>query len=1290
MLLSAFFFSANAQVIINEVESDAGNFESSGEWIELKNIGLTSVDMSCWRITNGGSFIVTIPNGLELQPNEYLLIGNASKMMCPTCDFKYLDTRFSLNPDGYGQGMGDYINTKFLNTNDQANGGCGCLVGSGAINNGTLAGDRLVLFDNNGTIIDAMMFSNGDYYVGGAAMTTNFAAVNSCPPLPNITIPDNTDPIYNGRKICNDLKGCNSSYARFPDGNNGANVTYAQSGNLACVGCADPCGAATNKASTDLPTPGLDNAVIPYTSKLNGNPINNPLNTIQVCGATPQTFEFKINNFTNVALTKTQATGNLGSYVKVGNANPINFTTATFNSVTGITTLTYTFTPPLGTTSYEFVWGDANTNCATCPGSNNLLVPNDINSSDKECYVYRKITIEREEPMGGTPLVYCSLPGSINVSGATGTNLKYTLQKQTVVAGPFTTISGPQNSNSFAGIIDDNADPALPNYQVIVTSTNITCPNPAPVIISVPNSCIGNPVCAQYIASGPGEPTFTPSNGSNICAASTLDFTVSIIGVCNTGNIELKYDFDPMFDPYTQGISLGTTNTNVGAVPPTQTATGKVFINEFVPRPAQGSCPGTPNGQNPNSGEWIELYNSGPGSVDIGGWSISDGDWTATIPAGTTMAANSYYLIGGGGTFCSSGALPDLNIETCNCATVYPNGQDIMNLTDANEQIALFDCSGNFIDGVLWGGGQGLPDAANNIALATGCGDYITQKNVSLPAAASFANSGGAFTGSNEGRYRTSSNTWTTFTYGTGTPKAANPTVYNGAVISNGTVCPPPPVTANITVNIPDTCNQAGNVNFTVKAIYQPEPVAPCSINDVVASATYTIPPCDLLTLTGDGVYCDPAMAPLTINTFFPLVGNYIINLSNGVNNANVNPATGAGPFNINVADAGIWTINSVVTPAGVCPPKTEGSASVNILTNPTITFSPISAHACYLYGFDLTSLESSIITNPMASDFNWYDVPSGGVPINPFVMPTSDTVFYVAPTTGMPANCEGARVAINIILDPLPNIPTVVCNGITATFTAPIPDCFPIPCTSGVQYSANGINWSNNNTYTANDPGWAGWGSPSNSSLYVRNLDAPNCYNYATFINPCSAPLPVTLLHFSGNLNKNQMVDLKWNTINEYNLSEFEIEKQSSNGLFFNIGTVQAKGKNKTEQQYNFVDEKPQYGANYYRLKAIDEDGKYTYSNTISIYFDQMNNIATIYPNPANTNIQVEVNTLENSNAVFEVIDVFGNILLSNSVHTKKGKNIQNLNIQNIAKGNYILKVKLNHETLIGKFIKL
>lgn len=1285
-------FGAFAQVVINELESDAGNFEGGGEWIEFKNIGATPQDMSCWRLTNGGNVQITFPQGLILGAGQYLLVGDASQMMCPTCDYKSLNTLFTLSPDGFGYGTGNYAATIFLNTDIVANGGCGCLVGTGGFNNGSLSGDRVVLMNDAGAIMDAIMYSDGNNY-GTGALTVNFAGTATCPPLAGATIPAVGDVVYNGRVICNDLSSCNSSYARLPDGNNAATVTWSQAGNLACTGCTDPCGAATSTASADYPTPGIDNTVQPWTATINAVPVATTITNMTVCGATPITFEYQINNYTNVALTATQTTGNLGSYVKTNNASPVNFTIASFNATTGITTLSATVTPPLGTTNYEFVWGDANTNCATCPGSTSALTPNNVTSTAKECYVYHKLTVLREEPLAGSPTASCSLPGSVILNGATGTNLEYTLQIQTTTAGPFTTIAGPQSGNSFAGIIDNDADPTLPNYQVLVSTTNTTCINPTPIVVPIPNACLGNPACAQYVTSGPGMPTFLPAGGSVVCAGSSVQFNVDINGVCTNGQVELKYDYNNTFDPYTQGNSLGIATTTVGATPPTTTAAGKVFINEFAPRPQLGTCAGTPNGSNPNSGEWIELYNAGPGVVDLGGWILSDGDWTATIPAGVKLAPNGYYLIGGGGTFCSVGVLPDLNIETCNCASVSPVSSDIMNLTDGGEQVTLFDCSGNFIDGVLWGGGQGLPDVTANDAPATGCGNYITAKSVNIPAAASMTNSGGSLSGgTNVGRYRTSANTWTTTTTALNnyTPKAANiGGDWDGSSLSFGTQCPPPPVSTTITVNLPDTCSQAGPTLITLKAIYKPDPVAPCSASDVTATATFVIPSCDVLTLSGNGDYCVPATAPLTITSSATLVGNFDINLSNGVNTTSINSVTGSGPFSTTVSDGGVWTISSITPPLGVCPPKKSGSATVNVLPIPAITNAPLNASFCYLYGYDLSILESQITSAPSANSFVWYDQAIGGSPISTYVNPSTSTTYYVAPTTGNPANCEGTRVPVVLNVNDLPTAPNVSCNGITATLTPQSPNCMPTAC-AGVEYSADGINWSSNTTYTAADLGWAGWGSALNSTIYIRNSNAVNCYNYVTYLSPCSAPLPTELLNFTGRLVNNELAELKWETANEKNVSHFEIERSYDKMNFKKIGQTDAKGNSNLNTSYLFNDEHIMEGANYYRLKAVDEDGKYTYSNTILIQAELTNSsVLAIYPNPSFGILNIDISMLKQEKAMLQIIDMTGRAVVSKPIELSKGFSSHTLSTESLANGQYMIRIALNNEVFVRKFTK-
>ncbi len=1300
-LLTFSFFFSQSQIIINELEADAGNNEGTGgDWIEFKNIGTTPEDMSCWRLTNGGSVIISFPNGLIVPPGAYLLVGNAAKMMCATCDYKSMSALFTLNAAGYGPGTGLYANTIFLNTDLAMNGGCGCLTGSGNYNNGSGTGDRIMLITDAGAIVDAMKYAGGNNY-GNGPINVNFVGTTSCS-VNSAVLPAVTDPIYDGRTICNDLSGCNSSFARLPDGNNGTLVTYDQSGNLGCTNCLVPCtSGAINTASTDYPTPGLNNSnsATTWTATLNGTPVTTSTTTMTVCGATPLTFTYQIKNFTNAALITTQPSGNLGSYTITNGGVPVNFAGTNYNASTGITTLSTTVTPPNGTTTYEFVWGDGNVICTTCPGSISTAVATSSTSPEQECYVSRTVVVSRENALGGTPTASCSLPGTVTVTGATGTNIEYTLQKQSVAAGPFVTVAGPLTSNIIGGIFDDDADPLLPNYQVLVSTTNTACANPTPIVVAVPNSCLGNPACPQYFTTGTGVPTFMPNTGSLVCANSTVQFNVTIKGVCTSGQVEVLYDYTPVFDPYISGISLGTAGTTVGATPPTTTAGGRVFINEFVPRPGAGTCTGlgiTPNGASPNSGEWIELYNAGPSFVDISGWIVSDGDWTATIPAGVILNTGTYYLIGGGGTFCSSGVIPDLNIETCNCATVSPTTQDIMNLTDGGEQIALFDCSGNYIDGVLWNVGQGLPDATANTSPATGCGNYIQSKLVNLPVGATFAASGGNFSGTTQGRYRSNTNTWVT-TSTTGvvpTPKAAN-TGGNwdgttGSLIPFGTQCPAPPVTSVITVNLPDTCSQSGTTDVTLKAIYKPDPIAPCTKADVTASATFAIASCELLNLTGNGDYCVPSTAPVSITTSSPLVGNYTLNLSNGTDTVSINPATGPGPFTTNVSNSGVWTIVNSVAPFGFCPPKANGSATININPIPVITNAPANASFCYLYGFDLSTLEPSIVTSPPTTNFVWYDSAVGGTPIFPYVNPSATTTYYVAATTGFPANCEETtRTPVILNIQPLPEIPAMTSNGVTATFYPMTPDCTPFPCSSGLEYSANGVNWGAGPSFSATDPGWAGFGAPANSQVYIRNAATPACFTYVTYFGS-AAPLPTELFHFNGHMKGDQSVDLFWKTAQEKNVSHFDIEISADKASFAKIGDVQALGNTSDITSYTFNDPAPYTGWNYYRLKIVDIDEQYAYSNVIAVQSaNHTTSLTAMYPNPANATLTIEMNAAKEEQAVIDVIDALGKRVMQIPLILQQGYNKSTLQIEQLAQGHYTLRVQTASAILTRSFIR-
>lgn len=154
----------------------------------------------------------------------------------------------------------------------------------------------------------------------------------------------------------------------------------------------------------------------------------------------------------------------------------------------------------------------------------------------------------------------------------------------------------------------------------------------------------------------------------------------------------------------------------------------------------------------------------------------------------------------------------------------------------------------------------------------------------------------------------------------------------------------------------------------------------------------------------------------------------------------------------------------------------------------------------------------------------------------------------------------------------------------------------------------------------------------------------------------------------------------LQWQTENEQNTSHFEIERSISENVFDKIG-IQYSNNNQGKHTYKYTDFTPANGLNYYRIKQVDTDGKYTYSNTISIRTNT-NNILTITPNPANNFIIL--NGISNAKSV-SIYNMEGKLMS----HWNHINGQRQLNISNLRQGIYIIKVFWNNNEDLYKLIK-
>ncbi len=131
-----------------------------------------------------------------------------------------------------------------------------------------------------------------------------------------------------------------------------------------------------------------------------------------------------------------------------------------------------------------------------------------------------------------------------------------------------------------------------------------------------------------------------------------------------------------------------------------------VVINEFFVNPSDAN-----DGQDPNASEFVELL--GPPGTDISCYVLTDGDWTITLPAGSVIPADGIFSIGndnvyGAGTF-------DLDAENCNCFTDNTAG-GLLVFSNGGEHLSIFDATGTFIQGVMYGNPTNNNSAPNGSA----------------------------------------------------------------------------------------------------------------------------------------------------------------------------------------------------------------------------------------------------------------------------------------------------------------------------------------------------------------------------------------------------------------------------------------------------------------------------------------------------------------------------------------------------------------------------------------------
>ncbi|MEZ4917187.1 MAG: T9SS type A sorting domain-containing protein [Chitinophagales bacterium] len=175
---------------------------------------------------------------------------------------------------------------------------------------------------------------------------------------------------------------------------------------------------------------------------------------------------------------------------------------------------------------------------------------------------------------------------------------------------------------------------------------------------------------------------------------------------------------------------------------------------------------------------------------------------------------------------------------------------------------------------------------------------------------------------------------------------------------------------------------------------------------------------------------------------------------------------------------------------------------------------------------------------------------------------------------------------------------------------------------------------------------------------------------------------LPVEYLQELQGQNKGEMNELKWTTAIEINNDYFELER-SDNGIDFNtIGKQKGKGNSNEATNYTYFDKTFIEGNNYYRLKQVDFDGAYSFSNIVVInnVNAYKNTVFAIYPNPASNSFTIALS--ENDEKLnIEISNTLGQIIYTDNI--VEGKN--NISTVDWTNGIYSIVFKDKTGILIG-----
>jgi|GEM_PF-2585185 len=275
-----------------------------------------------------------------------------------------------------------------------------------------------------------------------------------------------------------------------------------------------------------------------------------------------------------------------------------------------------------------------------------------------------------------------------------------------------------------------------------------------------------------------------------------------------------------------------------------------------------------------------------------------------------------------------------------------------------------------------------------------------------------------------------------------------------------------------------------------------------------------------------------------------------------------------------------------------------------------------------------------------------------------------------VSPTThpsqlklNIPSTLQVISSTVNGVFDELHQ--TVVFNSLPGTLTLTVKSVGEEARSASIQAiydEENFWNITNLLIYKSCDPEVQNF-----VGLSKNNINHP----YREAVGTWETSLPVTLTHFTLT-QENNLVQLNWATATEEGSKGFEVQRSEDTRNWTKLDYVESKSFNGDSQanlDYSFIDHTPVDGKNYYRLKQIDLDGTYAYSQIRSAVIESIQ--INTYPNPVATSLTLD--GLKGGESI-KIYNSTGRLLLEENHSNQEAK--KSILMNSFADGIYIVKV--------------